>query len=276
MHLLMLSLLLAPAPQPGPRAAHATGASSSLGAPWKEIAPGVQSAPAAELGGDEGWHARVVLVDPRRTQFLVRFDASRPTLAQWRQRFPEALAVLNGSFYSVVNSETRPTCDLIANGKAVKGAGCHRQDALYFAASPAQPLQNSALVSKNPPPRLLPQLLAPADFHADQWSEALKSFPSLVSAGAAACPGAHYCQESSRTAALALLKDGRIVLFASQWPAVRREVAEWLAGQLGAVDALNLDGGPEAALLLKGEAVEEAIGTPGVGLPMVLLVVPSP
>jgi hypothetical protein len=183
--------------------------------------------------------------------------------------------VLNGSFYSVVNSEVRPTCELVSEGKPQKGAGCIRKDALYFGSRQAPPLQTTAPVSKNPP-RLKPQLIAPADFHAEQWTEAFKSFPALVRDGAAACTGQHYCAESSRTAALALLKDGRIVLFASQWPAVRREVGEWLAGQLGAVDALNLDGGPEATLAVKGEAIEEAIGTPGVGLPMVLLVVSAP
>jgi hypothetical protein len=267
MFLAILSLLLAPTPPPG--------TPLPLGAPWRNVAPGVQTAPAAELGGDAAWQARVVLVDPQRAQFLVRFDRTRPTLSQWRQRFPNALAVLNGSFYSVENAETRPTCDLVSEGKPMRGAGCHRQDALYFAANPAQPLQTSALVSKSPP-RAKPQFIAPADFRSEQWSEALKSFPALVRDGAAACPGTHYCAESSRTAALAQLKDGRIVLFASQWPAVRREVGEWLAGQLGAVVALNLDGGPEATLSLKTEAVEEAIGTPGVGLPMVLLIVPSP
>jgi hypothetical protein len=251
-------------------------AALTLGAPWKTVAPGVQTAPAAELGGDAAWQARVVLIDPQKTQFLVRYDASRPTLAQWRQRYPHAIAVLNGSFYSVEGAEVKPTCDVVSEGKPVRGAGCHRQDALFFGARPAQPVQTSSLVSKEPPPKAKPRLLQPSEFRAEEWSEALKSFPALVRGGAAACGGAHYCAESSRTAAVAQLKDGRIVLFASQWPAVRREVGEWLAGQLGAVDALNLDGGPEATLALKDEAIEEAIGTPSVGLPMVLLVVASP
>ena len=108
----------------------------------------------------------------------------------------------------------------------------------------------------------------------DQWQEALKSFPALVRGGAPACTGVHYCAESSRTAALAQLRDGRILLFASQWPAVRREVGKWLAEELGAVEALNLDGGPEATLALRGEPVEDSVSTPGVGLPMVLLVLP--
>jgi hypothetical protein len=68
------------------------------------------------------------------------------------------------------------------------------------------------------------------------------------------------------------LKDGRILVFASQWPAVRREVARWLAEQAGAVDAVNLDGGPEATLALRNEAAEDAVGTPGVGLPIVIIV----
>ena len=261
MFLAVLSLLLAPLQQ--------------LGAPWKSVADGVQVAPAQELGADASWQGRVVLLDPKRAQILVRFDAARPTLAQWRQRFPNALVVLNGSFYSVVNSEVKPTCELVAEGKSVRGAGCQRKDALYFGARQAPPPQTSMPMSKSPPQQK-PQFLVPADFHAEQWIEALKSFPALVRGGAGACTGVHYCAESSRTAALAQLKDGRIVLFASQAPAVRREVGEWLAGQLGAVDALNLDGGPEATLLLKGEAIEEAIGTPGVGLPTVLLVVATP
>ena len=246
--------------------------------PWKEVAPGVQVAAAAELGGDPAWAARVVLVDPQRASFLVRYDPSRPTLPEWQRKFPEAVAIVNGSFYSLdgpPGAEVRPTCDLVASGKAMRGAGCHRQDALFFGASPRPESLAPAVALSSREPKTAPQprLLAPADFHAEQWSEALKSFPALVHGGAAACPGVHYCAESSRTAAVAQLKDGRILLFASQWPAVRREVGKWLAEEVGAVEALNLDGGPEATLALKGEFPEDSIGTQGVGLPLVLVVV---
>jgi len=246
--------------------------------PWKDVAPGVQTATAAELGGDSAWAARVVLIDPAKARFLVRYDPARPTLPEWRRKFPQALAIADGSFYSVdgpAGAEVRPTCDLVADGKPVRGAGCHRQDALFFGASPrTEPaIGTSAMVSREPG-RTRPGFIATADFRPDQWTEALKSFPTLVHGGAAACAGPHYCAESSRTAAVAQLKDGRILLFASQWPAVRREVARWLAEELGAVEALNLDGGPEATLALKGETSEDSIGTLGVGLPMVLVVVP--
>jgi len=243
-----------------------------LSAPWKAVAPGVAVAAAAELGGDASWAARVVLVDPPAVQFLVRYDPSRPSLPAWRRRFPQALAILNGSFYSLEGADVRPTCDLVADGVPMRGAGCHRQDALFFGARPRPDSTKAAPVSRDPPPRS--RLLVPAEFKAEQWSEALKSFPALVRAGAAACAGPHYCAESSRTAALAQMKDGRILLFASQWPAVRREVGKWLAEELGAVEALNLDGGPEATLAVKDEPPENAIGTLGVGLPMVLLVLP--
>jgi hypothetical protein len=246
-----------------------SAASAQRLAPLHRIAPGVEIATAAELGGDAGWAARVVLIDPAHAVFLVRYDAKRPTLAEWRRRFPQALAIANGSFYSVEGAEVRPTCDVVASGKAVRGAGCRRQDALFFGARPRE----AALVSREPSP-LAPRLLAPADFRAEEWQEALKSFPALVRAGAAVCGGVHYCAEQSRTAAIAQLKDGRILIFASQWPAVRREVGRWLAEGLGAVAALNLDGGPEATLAIRGEAPEQAIGTPGVGLPMVVLVLP--
>ena len=51
-------------------------------------------------------------------------------------------------------------------------------------------------------------------------------------------------------------------------------MARWLAEALGVVDAVNLDGGPEAALALHGESPEDVIGTYGRGLPLVLLVLP--
>jgi hypothetical protein len=73
---------------------------------------------------------------------------------------------------------------------------------------------------------------------------------------------------------VAQLKDGKVLIFASQWPAIRREVARWLTEQVGAVDAVNLDGGPEATLALKDEAAEDSIGGLGVGLPIVLIVTP--
>jgi Phosphodiester glycosidase len=246
--------------------------------PWKNVSPGVQVAAAAELGGDPSWAARAVLIDPARVTFLVRYDSGRPTLADWRKRFPEALAIANGSFYSLdgpPGAEVRPTCDLVVAGKAIRGAGCKRQDALFFGASPRMEsvVPTAALSPRElkAPPQ--PRLLLPADFRPEQWTEALKSFPALVHAGAACCAGPHYCAESSRTAAVAQLKDGRILLFASQWPAVRREVAKWLAEEVGAAEALNLDGGPEATLALKGELPEDSIGTQGVGLPIVLVVV---
>jgi hypothetical protein len=259
-----------------------SGAPRPLALPWRQIAPGVETATVSDLGGDPNWAARVVLVDPARATFAVRYDAGRPTIADWRARYPLALAIANGSFYSKdgpPGAEVRPTCDLVAAGKAVRGAGCHRQDALFFGARPKPP-EPSKLVSREPVSREpkgvvpQPQIFAAPDFHADQWLEALKSFPALVHAGAAVCNGAHYCAESSRTAAVAQLRDGRILLFASQWPAVRREVAKWLAEELSAVEALNLDGGPEATLSLHGEPLEDSIGTQGVGLPIVILLLP--
>jgi len=104
----------------------------SLTAPWKRVAAGVDAAPAAELGGNAAWSARVVLVDPAKARFLVRYDASRPTLAEWRRRYPAALVIVNGSFYSRDGAEVRPTCELVTDGKRVRGAGCQRQDALFF------------------------------------------------------------------------------------------------------------------------------------------------
>jgi hypothetical protein len=242
-----------------------------LGPPWRELATGVVTATVADLGGDANWAAKVVLVDPQRAAFAIRYDPSRPTLSSWRARYPNAIAIVNGSFYSTdgpPGAEVRPTCDVISAGRQVRGAGCHRQDALYFAAMAAS---KPVPVSRAPVP---PQILSAADFHPADWSEALKSFPALVHASEAVCSGAHYCAEASRTAAVAQLRDGRILLFASQWPAVRREVGRWLADALGAVEALNLDGGPEATLSLHGEPLEDSIGTQGVGLPMVIVLSP--
>ena len=68
----------------------------SLSGPWKRVAPGVETAPAAELGGDPAWAARVVVADPAKARLLVRYDASRPTLVlpsseQERPSFPKPL-----------------------------------------------------------------------------------------------------------------------------------------------------------------------------------------
>jgi hypothetical protein len=248
-------------------------ATLSLGAPWKRVAPGVEATSAEELGGDPAWAARVVLVDPRSARFLVRYDSTRPTLAEWRRRFPDALAIVNGSFYSRDGADVRPTCELVSEGRRIRGAGCQRQDALFFAsiAKPPGDVASTGIVSREPD-RAGPRFVPPSDFRPEQWVEAMKSFPALVRSGAPACAGPNYCAESSRTAALAQLRDGRILIFASQWPAVRRDVGRWLAEQIGATEALNLDGGPEATLALKNEAPEDSIGGLGVGLPIVLVV----
>ena len=194
-----------------------------LQAPWREVAPGIETATAADLGGDANWAAKVLLVDPHLATFAVRFDPQKPTLAQWRQRYPGAIAIANGSFYSADAGEVRPTCDIVQEGRKLKGAGCLRQDALWFGARQreAKPIAQSTVAAASRTPRFFP----PPDFHPDQWNDALKSFPTLVRGGAPACSGAHYCAESSRTAAIGQLRDGRILLFASQWPAVRRDVA---------------------------------------------------
>lgn len=293
--------------------------------PWRPLGAGVKVASAADLGGDPAWAARVVLIDPSAAHLSVQFDAERPTIAQWRTRFPGALAFANGSFYSADERRgaVRPTCDLVLAGKLVRGAGCRRQDALFFGAVRAPPgsanTRAASQAGQKPGPRepahdggspgpagvagseafvLAPEpgaarpsgtagappsgcsvsnpaqgpgLFAPADFHPDEWAEALKSFPALVRSCQPACPGPHYCQERSRTSALAQLRDGKLVLFASQSPAVRREVGRFLAESLGAVDAVNLDGGPETTLSLRGEPLEESIGTPGTGLPLMLV-----
>jgi hypothetical protein len=270
--------------------------------PWRTVAPGVQAAAAADLGGDPSWAARVLLIDPQRARLSVQFDPTSPTLAQWRARFPEALALANGSFYSNDGplGQVRPTCDLVLNGKPVRGAGCRRKDALFFGALPALHAEADAAAGRAPasrgaraqgeaPPATatpacsaksagagLPRFVASDEFRPGEWVEALKSFPALVHACAAACDGPHYCAEHSRTAALAQLRDGKLLLFASQWPAVRREVGRFLAETLGAVEAVNLDGGPEATLALRGESPEDAIGTAGTGLPLVLVLLPRP
>jgi len=243
-----------------------------LPSPWQKVAPGVEKATVADLGGDPNWAAKVLVVDPQFATFAVRFDAEKPTLVQWRQRYPTAIAIANGSFYSADGGEVRPTCEIVQESRRVKGAGCQRQDALWFGARPREvkPVAQSSVAPSTRPQRFF----APADFRADQWSEALKSFPALVRTGTPVCIGPHYCAESSRTEALGHLRDGRILLFASQWPAVRRDVARWLAEALGVVDAVNLDGGPEATLALHGESAEDVIGTYGRGLPLVLVVLP--
>jgi hypothetical protein len=243
-----------------------------LPSPWRQVTPGVETATVADLGGDANWAAKVLLVDPRLATFAVRFDATKPTLVQWRQRYPTAIAIANGSFYSADAGEVRPTCEIVQEGRRVKGAGCQRQDALWFGALSRE---TTAIAQSSVATTIRPRrFFAPSEFQAEQWTDALKSFPSLVRAGTPACAGAHYCAESSRTAAIGQLRDGRILLFASQWPAVRREVGRWLADALGVTDAVNLDGGPEATLALKGESAEDVIGTYGRGLPLVLVVLP--
>ena len=242
-------------------AAPAARAADPLASPWREIAPGVLAASGGDIGADPRWGARVVLVDPAQARLSVQFDATTPRLEEWRARFPTALLIANGSFYSLEQT-VRPTCDLVSAGQLVHGAGCRVKDALFLGAR-----------ARNPDGQR-PRILAPSEFLAADWSEALKSFPALVRAGEPACLVAGYCTESSRTGAVAVLRDGRLLFFATQWPAVRREVAQFLAEEMGAVDALNLDGGPEATLALRGEPLAESVATPGTPLPLVIALMP--
>jgi hypothetical protein len=52
----------------------------------------------------------------------------------------------------------------------------------------------------------------------------------------------------------------------------RRDVACFLVEQLGTVEAVNLDGGPEVSLALGGARRSEAIATPGMRLPLIVAV----
>lgn len=238
--------------------------------PWKLVGQGVETATAASLGADAGWAARVVLIDPERASLSVHFDGRKPRLEAWRARAPDAWVIANGSFYSddgPPDAQIRPTCDLVLMGRLVKGAGCRRRDALVFGAEPGRTGERSS-------PQTRPRLLAPAELIPGEWAYALKAFPALVRDGKPLCTTGRYCLETSRTAALGILRDGRVFLFAAQWPAVRREVAAFLSESLGAVDAVNLDGGPEVTLALRGQAQAETIGTPGEGLPLVIVVEP--
>src|SRR5256714_11619676 len=107
-------------------------AALSLSGPWKRVAPGVETAPAAELGGDPAWAARVVVADPAKARLLVRYDASRPTLAEWRRRDPAAIAIVNGSVQPRCGAEGPPTCELVSDGQRGRGAGGRRPGARVF------------------------------------------------------------------------------------------------------------------------------------------------
>ena len=143
--------------------------------PWKQIAPGVENATVADLGGDANWAAKVVLADPALVQFAVRFDPKKPTLKEWRERFPSAIAIINGSFYSSDSAEIRPTCELVQEGKRVRGAGCQRQDALFFGARAkgVPPVVASIAPTRPPASMPAPRVLAPNAYKADDWTEAL-------------------------------------------------------------------------------------------------------
>jgi hypothetical protein len=172
------------------RLAAAPDAATDLPGAWKPLAPGVESAAAASLGGNPDWEARLVLFDPQKAHLSVQFDPTRPTLPQWRSRFPEALAIANGSFYSTdgPRGEVRPTCDLVLAGKLVRGAGCRRQDALFFGVQPA-PRAEAPGRAESAGRAACPipagdgghRLLSPQEFRAGDWTEA-----ALVTAASAA------------------------------------------------------------------------------------------
>src|SRR5205823_3820461 len=78
-------------------------------------------------------------------------------------------------------AEVRPTCELVSDGQRVRGAGCQRQDALFFGsvARPRNDVTSTGIVSREAVPGA-PRFLAPGEFHPEQWAEAIKSFPALV------------------------------------------------------------------------------------------------
>jgi uncharacterized protein YigE (DUF2233 family) len=197
----------------------------------------------------------VVRLDPARVRLRVAYDPAEPRLlsAWFAQRRP--LLAVNGGFFTETYAATALVIsDGVASGQSYQGFG------------------GMLVVGPDEQVSLWPLRDTPYD-PAVPIAQGLQSFPMLVFPGGAPAQVEDNGQRARRTA-VALDVQGRLLFVVSPTSGFTlRELAEWLAADLGVDRALNLDGGSSTGLFLSAGPLSAQIDSFG-PLPVVILAEP--
>jgi len=241
---------------PTPTAAPAAAPAAPADTGWLAAAPGVELRRLPAPGPDGPVGVSVVRLDPASVRLRVGYDPDAPrALSAWADE-AGAVAAINGGFF---DERGRTVSLLVSAGRAFGESYVGRGGQIGVA--PDGALRLRALADEPFDP-------------AEPLAEALQGWPMLVKPGGVAAY-TYEDGERARRSAVALDRDGRLLLIAVPAPALTlRELSEWLAAaDLGVHAAVNLDGGASTGLLLRSDAAPERIES-FAPLPIVLLALP--
>jgi uncharacterized protein YigE (DUF2233 family) len=212
------------------------------------------------------------LAPPARVH-LAELDPPGTVDAFLRKR-PEALVAINGGFFDKTWTGTLiPTGLVVTEGRvrwqsaAEVGAGKDsRRDAYQKKAAREARWYGVFLITRDKVARVLSSSKLPGSGLLAKARLALESGPVLVREGRVVTRQAS--SQALRTAA-GVTRDGRVLLLCTRKPMTLVELAQALV-KLGAVEALNLDGGPsssfasrERASQVEGQEVHTALYVTG-------------
>jgi uncharacterized protein YigE (DUF2233 family) len=177
----------------------------------------------------------VVRIDPRFSTLRVHhLPGQALTIQQWQQLLPNALAIVNASYFDANN---RPLGLVVADGSFF-GQVIPRNDAGVFQV-------------KDGVPRVRSLWLEPLR-QGEQFQQVVQAFPMLMSHGYVAPINPDVAQARAARTAIAQDKLGRILFIVTVYAGVTLgELANWLGNSNLNIDfALNLDGGASTGLYI--------------------------
>lgn len=251
------TLMPTPTGPPVPTDAPSAPTDAPADSGWVVAAPGAElRRMRVSLGGGVTAQVRVIRLDPAQIRFVVGYAPDEPrSLAAW-SRDSGALALINGGFFD----EQNRTVSLLVRGGEHFGDSYSGRGGMFAVA---------------PDGRISLRGLADAPYDpAEPLAEAIQGWPLLVRPGGAVAYDFED-GERARRSALAIDRDGRVLLIASPGASFTlAELAAWLADSDLNIDAaVNLDGGSSTGLLLAGDKASERVEA-FVPLPIVLIALP--
>ncbi|MBC8161817.1 MAG: phosphodiester glycosidase family protein [Roseiflexaceae bacterium] len=204
--------------------------------------------------GEQRVSITIARLDVALVRLRVGYAPDEPrSLASWAEQ-GQPLLVVNGGFF---DEQFQTTALLISDGMA--------------SGSSYQGFGGMLTVAPGGEVGLQPLRDQPYD-PAQPLDQAMQAFPMLVFPGAA-MPGVVWDDERERRTALAVDREGRLLIIVSALPSFSlNEFSDWLlASDLQIDRALNLDGGASTGMIVRAGAAQGQID-PFSRLPIVLIV----
>lgn len=206
--------------------------------------------------GDRQASLSIVRIDLSQVRLRVGYAPGEPqSLTAWAEQSQPLLVVNGGFFDEAFQTTALLISDGIVSGSTYEGFG------------------GMLAVARGGEVAIQPLRDQPYD-PAQSLELAMQSFPMLVFPGGAA-PGIEWDDQRDRRTALALDRQGRLLVIIAPLPSFSlNEFADWLrTSDLELDRALNLDGGSSTGLYVEAGAARDLI-EPLVRLPIVLIAEP--